>query len=317
MVGADSYLAEQSVETLLEQAVGREDRGQSLQVLRGDETSWTRVLDLARTGSLFAERRAILVRGAEALKGSDEGVSEYLDDPTPGVTLILVAAKADKRKGAWRRIAESAQVVAAEPLKGWALRKRVAEELRKRKLALDDEATDELLDRVGQDLRRLIGELDKLAAFGEGSRLGAEEVAAVLGRGIARPLYALSDALANRERDLALRLLDEVLEEGETPVYVLGALHRSLRSVRAVRSLRPSTPEQIAVRLQMHPFKARILADAGRRWNDPELRGALAALSKADQAMKNSADPRVALTAAVAEACGAGREASGAPRRGR
>jgi DNA polymerase-3 subunit delta len=318
VVGGDSYLAEQGAERLLERAVGGSGRGDSVQVVRGDETSWGRLLDLARTGSLFAERRAVLVRGAEALKGPDDGLAEYLKDPTPGVTLILMAAKPDKRKASWKRILEAAEVVPAEPLKGRALRARVAEELRERGLDLDEEAQDELVERVGQDLRRLVGEIDKLLAFGEGrSRLTAEEVAAVLGRGLARPLYALADALASRQRELALRLLDEALEEGETPQYVLGALHRSLRTVRAIRGFRQTSWGEIASRLRIPPFKVKDLVQAGRLWSDDELRDALAALGRADRRMKSSVEPRVALTAAVGQACGAGREASGAPRRER
>jgi DNA polymerase III delta subunit len=95
-------------------------------------------------------------------------------------------------------------------------------------------------------------------------------------------------------------------------------LHRSLRTVRAVRRQGQAPPEQIAGRLGLHPVKAKILVEAGRRWSETELQRALQALSKADRDMKTSADPRVALSVAVAQACGgARREASGGPPRGR
>jgi len=318
VVGADSYLAEQAAEGLLERAVGREGRSESVQTVRGDETTWARLLDLARTGSLFAERRAILVRGAEALKGSDDGLVEYLEDPAPGLTLILLAAKPDKRKASWKRILEQAEVVPAEPLKGRALRARVADELRRRGLEMDEEALDELLARVGQDLRRLMGEIDKLQAFAGGrSRLAAEDVAAVLGRGLARPLYEMADALAARRWDVTLRLLDEALEEGEAPVYVLGVLHRSLRQMRAVRSMRQASSGEMASRLRVPPFKVNDVVKAGRLWTDEALAQAFAALGKADREIKTSVDPRVALLGAVRRACGAEGEASRGPRRGR
>lgn len=318
VVGGDSYLAELAVEKLLERAVGLEGRSDSVQTLRGDETPWVRLLDLVRTRSLFAERKAIVVRGAEALKGPDEGLAEYLADPTPGVALILLAAKPDKRKTAWKRLLEAAEVVSADPLKGGALRSHVTDELRRRGLAMDGDAFDELLERVGGNLRRLMGEIDKLQSFAEGrSRISVEDVAAVLGRGLARPLYALSDALCTRERDLALRLLHEALEEGEAPVYVLGALHRSLRAVRAVRGLRGSSWGEIASRLGVPPFKVKHLVEAGGRWTDKELEQATSALGKADRQLKTSVDPRVALLVAVGQACGAGRAVSGAQRRGR
>jgi len=297
--------------------VGPDGRSESVQTLRGDETTWTRLLDVARTGSLFADRRAVLVRGAEGLKGPDDGLAEYFKDPTPGLTLILLVTKPDKRKPVWKRVLEEAEVVSAEPLKARSLRGHVGEELRRRGLAMDEEALDELIERVGQDLRRLMGEIDKLQAFAAGrSRFTADDVAAVLGRGLARPLWVLADALASRQRELALRLLDEALEEGEAGPYILAALHRSLRQMGLVRSLRQASWGEIASRLRVPPFKVKDLVEAGQLWTEDALQQALDALGKADRQIKNSADPRVALAAAVVRACG-GPRATGAPRKGR
>src|SRR5688572_7965696 len=121
VAGSDSHLAEEALEKALQQAVG-DDRTEAVQVLRGDETTWARVLDAARSGSLFASHRAVVVRNAEALKGEGDDVPAYLDDPTPGVALILVAAKPDKRKVLWKRLFERAEVLPADPLKGRAIR---------------------------------------------------------------------------------------------------------------------------------------------------------------------------------------------------
>jgi len=77
VVGSDSYLAEQALESLLQAAVG-DERADAVQVFRGDETTWPRVLEAARTGSLFATRRAVVVRNADAIKGEGEEVEGYL-----------------------------------------------------------------------------------------------------------------------------------------------------------------------------------------------------------------------------------------------
>jgi hypothetical protein len=45
---------------------------------------------------------------------------------------------------------------------------------------------------------------------------------------------------------------------------------------------------------------------AARGWSDEELGRAMAALDRADRRIKNSADSRAALQAAVVEACGGG-----------
>ena len=92
IVGTDTFLAEEILDRVLEGALG-EDRQEGLQVLYGDETTWERLVAVAQTGSLFAPRRAIVVRRADQLKGDEERIAAYADDPSPEVTLVLMAPK--------------------------------------------------------------------------------------------------------------------------------------------------------------------------------------------------------------------------------
>jgi len=306
--GFDSFRAEEALQALLEEALGP-DHEEAVQTCRGDETTWSRVLDAARSPSLFVPRRAVVVRGAEALKGETQGVEAYVDDPSPQIVLILVAAKPDGRKAVWKLLMERAKVVKTEPLKGRALRAYVTDDLRRRRLSLDEQGLDALLERVGQDLRRLMGEVDKLEAFagGEG-KLTADTVSAVLGRGMAQPLYRLGDALLAREPAEVLALADEILDEGEAAPLVLGALYRTLRQLRGVSALggaRASRAE-LASRLRIPPFKVGDVLDAARRWPEKDLRRAAAAFGVADRRLKTGGEPRMVLAAAVVDACRGG-----------
>ena len=315
VLGADSFLSEQALESLLDSWVGplRDD---TVEAFRGEETTWARVLDAARTGSLFAERRAVVVRGAEQLSGEPEGLDAYLEDPTPGVALVLVAPKVDRRRGVWQRVLGRAEVHSAEPLKGRALRARVLDEIRRRGLRIADEGVQELLERVGQDLRRLMGEIDKLEAFAAGGEpLTAQVVSAVMGHGIARPLYRLADALMARRAVEALELIGETLEEGESAVVVLGAIHRALRQLRGALALGPGRRAEAVSRLGLLPFKVDAVLDASRLWKEKDLEKAMAALGKADRALKTGADPQVTLAAAVLDVLGGAARA--APAAGR
>ncbi len=303
--GFDSHRAEESLATILEKFLGA--GGAEVETLRGDETTWVRVLDSARTPSLFAPRRAVVVRGAEALKGDAQGLGEYLDDPNPNVVVVLVAAKPDGRRVAWKTVLAKANVVKVEPLKGRALRGHVVQELQRRKLPLTDDALDELIERVGQDLRRLLGEVEKLEAFWDGKgAISAETVAAVSGRGLAPPLYRLGDALLSRQVGGLLALTEEVLAEGESGPLVLGALYRALRQVHGVHALGGARAgrQALASRLRIPPFKIDDVLAAARRWPEQDLRRAVRAFGRADRQMKLGRDPRVVLCAVVVEACG-------------
>jgi DNA polymerase-3 subunit delta len=310
------------LEPLLADWVGL-DRSDSVTVLRGDECSWARVVESARSGSLFASRRAVVVRNGDALKGEGDELAAYLEDPSPDARLIVMVAKPDKRRAVWKRLLEHAEVHVAEPLKGMAARRYVTEQVRRRKLPLREDAIEELFERVGQDLRRLMGELDKIEAFTEGRRgaLGADEVAALLGRGLAQPLYKLGDAFTARRRVEVLSLVERVLDDGEPALKVLATLHYAARRLRAARALRDARMprEALAGRLGVPPFKVQDLMEAARGWNDAQLVAAVAALSEADRRIKTSSDPRAALVAAVVEATGKGRAKTlrRAPRSGR
>lgn len=290
-----------------------EDRTDAVQVFRGDETGWGRVVEAARTGSLFAARRAVVVRNADAIKGEGEELASYLADPSPDVALIVMAARPDKRKKPWKGLMARAEVVSADPLKPAAVKARVRDEVRHRVLPLEHAAVEELIEAVGQDLRRLMGELEKLEAFAIGRKgnLTADDVSAVLGRGIGQPLYKMADALSARRPDTVLAMMEVALDETVPSLVVLSALHRALRQVRAAGAMRQARMSSDAIAARLLPpnlkFKIDSLIAAVRLWPEEDLKTAIAAFDRADRLVKNSADPRAALTVAVVEACGGGK----------
>jgi len=79
----DSFLAEEALEALLAEAVGKE-RADAVEAFRGEEATWARVFDAARTRSLFAAQRAVVVRDADALKGEPDGLDAFRAIRRPG-----------------------------------------------------------------------------------------------------------------------------------------------------------------------------------------------------------------------------------------
>jgi DNA polymerase III delta subunit len=358
IVGEDTYLAEAALEQVLQEAVGQE-RSEAVQVLYGDEQKkadgggWAAVLGLARTGSLFAAHRAIVVRRADlfpedrsrsgdaeaseeggaadtgprqkkkAAKDEEHPLIAYAADPSRDVTLVLVAARPDRRRNPWAKLLKQVAVHDVSPKKGRVLRAYVEQELRQRALRFTADALEELLSEVGQDLRRLMGEVDKLEAWTGGrNEIKLDDVSALLGHGFGQPLYRLSDAFAARERVASLELVDELLrdrsdsDQKEASFKILATLHRTLRQVRGAVALREAgTPRpQIGARLlpANMQFKLDALLDASRRWSERDLALALDVMGRTDRGMKRGADAAVALTSAIVASCGG---AATSPRR--
>ena len=130
-----------------------------------------------------------------------------------------------------------------------------------------------------------------------------------MGRGKAQPLYRLADALTARRGAEALERMEELLEEGEEPLRILGTLYRSLRQVLAAVGLREARMprDEMLARLGLPAtmaFKLPALLEASRAWPERELARALSALDRADRRIKTGGHSKVALTAAVVECCG-------------
>ena len=353
IVGEDSYLAEAALERVLRSAVG-EGGDEATRVFYGDETKWAEVLGAARTGSLFAPSRAIVVRRAELFsedrgrkeeregKDDEDGAASggaepeapeasgrktkkaappehpllsYVSSPAPDVTLVLVAARPDKRRQPWKAVLPRVEVHEAAPLKRAALRGYVEQELRRRGLRLSRDVLGLVLDEVGQDLRRLMGEIDKLEAFVDGrAEFTVEDVSALLGKGLGQPLYLLSDAFAARDTPRALELVERLLGDGEPGPLVVAALHRALRQVRGAVALRSAGVPAAQIGARLLPphmqFKLEALLTAAKRWSEPEIRRAIVLLEATDRGIKRGGDTAVALTGAVVAATTSPRRAS-------
>jgi DNA polymerase-3 subunit delta len=172
----------------------------------------------------------------------------------------------------------------------------------------DESAVRELAALGGDDLRRLDGEIRKLAAFADGrtaTRADVQEL--VVGRDTI--IWTLLDALAERRRDRALAALRRLYEQGETPEALLGRdvapLYRRLLLAKEVSLLdrRERAAVDVAA-LGLNPRALPKLAEQVARFDLAELDRALDLLLATDRLIKTGeTEPATALEVLVIELC--------------
>ena len=112
-------LAEEALEDAAGRGPGRPRARTRSQILRGDETTWARVLEARAPARCSRRSRAVVVRNADALKGEGEEVAGLPRRSHPGSCARPAgrqARQAARRRGSasWSRRA----VTPAEPLEG-------------------------------------------------------------------------------------------------------------------------------------------------------------------------------------------------------
>ena len=249
-----------------------------------------RLADEAAQKSLIGGRRVIRVRDAvDRLAALFAG---FLESPA-GDGFIVVEAGELSGSGL-RRVFDTSPCAVAIGCYPDTPRDRAAvirDTLRAHRITASGEATQFLVEHLGSDRLLTRAELEKLVLFaGEGSLVELDDVLLSIGDSAA---LATDDAvMAAAEGDAAKvdRVLDRILQEGESAVSLIRAMLRHLQRLHmlAARVAAGATPAEV-VRTARPPIFFRQEDNFKRQlvlWNEAGLRGQLDRIAQAELHMK-------------------------------
>ncbi len=173
---------------------------------------------------------------------------------------------------------------------------------------LTREACNLLVSFVGHDLRLLDQELDKLAAFAGYNRpITVDDIKALVRSAQEEDVFALVDALGARNREQAMRSLQDRLAHGDNELYLLTMIARQLRLILAAKDLaqEQKKPEEIGRELNIrHSFIVEKLLRQGQQFHIQELEAIQRRVLEIDQAIKTGRmEGALALELLVVEVC--------------
>jgi DNA polymerase-3 subunit delta len=174
---------------------------------------------------------------------------------------------------------------------------------------LDPAAARMLVDRMGANPPRLGNELERLALWaGEGGEVGAADLDAMVADTSEAAVWALSDALIERDPAAALRIAERLIWQGENVTgLIYGLASRLRKACTAAEMLGEGTPPpQVESKLGMHPYAAKQLVRRLGGVDAAELREATIALADLEVWCRGGADygDELALTLALRAAAG-------------
>ena len=254
---------------------------------------------------LIVKRAKRLVEGSQA-----EALVGYLKDPSPQTVLVMeLESSPDGRRKAWKEIEKQVVVVQCDPPKDWEVEEWVAGQARIRKLPLDADAVRYLAKEFGSDLRRQLGELEKISLYAGGEKLDGQELASLLGRGKAQSIFKFTDAVASRQVAVALKQLGRLLDEGEPALRILALLDRVLGQLLLAKEFGAGRgrSSQLMKVLRVPPRAADNIALWSDRYRERDLLDAIEGLARCDRQLKSSGTPsRLILEGFVLSVCGTG-----------
>lgn len=257
------------------------------------------VIEALETPSLLGGRRVVIVRDAHALKkDATEALSSYLASPSEQSVLVLVG---DARSKLMTQAKKAGSVVTLDAPRGRRLASWLRERAREQRLKLDDRGAWALIDAVGSGLRDLDVALGQLSTgLGAGAKVGPAEVRRAFPRLADERIYAFTDAVGERKTAASVGMLRRLLEQGDEPLMVFGALVAQVRRMLVARPVVERGPRAVAELLGMPEWRAERLHRQARSYREGELMDAMEVLAECDVEMKGGdLPPEIALERAV------------------
>lgn len=202
LMGEESYFIDKLSHLIVQTLLKPEEQDFNLDIMYGSEVSMEQVIDRARTYPMMAERRVVLVREAQGLRGTDV-LETYLQNHTPTSVLVFCHkhGKLDARKNASKAIQRMGVLFESKRVYESHLPGFIAQYLRTGGAEADEKAMNMLANHVGTDLGRMASELDKLLlALPRGERRISPQMVETL-TGVSKDFnsFELIDAIARKD----------------------------------------------------------------------------------------------------------------------
>ena len=179
LMGDESYYIDKISDYIAEHVLRPEERDFNQTVVFGSDISASQIVDSAKAFPMMAEKRVVIVKEAQNLKGT-EPLVKYFKQPVVSTVLVLCHKNGsiDKRK----KIIPAAQVGGAVIFESKKLYERelpgfITSYFMQHEITVEQKAAQMIADHVGADLHRLTSELDKiLISFSEVDRMVTPEI---------------------------------------------------------------------------------------------------------------------------------------------
>lgn len=270
--GEEHFLKEDSLRKLKAKLITPEMEPFNYNLLHGFETDYGQIIAAAQSLPMFAEKRLVVVKHAEAMEDQDLGkviesrnlpknkkdqklalllsfLEEYLKNPSPFTVLTFVY---NENRAFWERgkkpefgkyrrkefklLQNYCTEVSFRRLSEERVKTWITEHARKNGYTITPEGVSYLIDLLGTDLTAIANELQKcFIGLGERREIGVEYLEGSAGRVHYHRIFELTDAIGGKDLARSLKILHRIIEDGYKPLHILNSLSRHLTKIASLK----------------------------------------------------------------------------------
>ncbi len=293
LYGEEEFLIQEAADLIFREVVDPACADFNFNTVYCRDTSAADIVSLAQTLPFMSEKRLVIAKEIDALKAADlEVLVPYLNDPSPATCLVMISNQAKyEKKPVISAVEAQGAVVRFYPLlegdiigwiEGWA---------KARGLSLHRDAAQYLWQVIGNDLQKIVNELQKVEIYiKEGKAITFKDVKTVVGDFREYTSFDLAAAVGRKDEGKALLILSRLIQEGESPVALLGAIAWNFRRLLHAKSMEKDGMglDKIMGKLRVIFHQTALFKEQMRRNTMDDLRLAFSDMLSTDRALKSS-----------------------------
>jgi len=259
LYGKDDFTKHQALESIRKNICDPDTLAVNTCLLNGKQLSLKQLEDACNVyPSLLCPARLVIVEGllgrfeSKRKKGrrvsDSEGKSSrdmeewlglvgYVKRLPPTTELVLVDGELKAQNRLLSALLPLAEAKAFPAFKDEALRLWVQSRVKDSGGTITIGAMNALVALVGADLWAMSSEIDKLLAYSEGQHITEEDVNQAVSYVRETDIFTLVDAILEGRREIAQQWLQQLLQSGAGPPYILVMITRQLRLITAAKEL--------------------------------------------------------------------------------
>lgn len=287
--GVDKYLIDKEIDKII-----KKNKIDNNSIIRYslNEDSIDNILEDANTFNLFSDTKLIIVNDANIFTSSNDILTDkiinYLNNYNDKSYLVftLLSDKIDNRKKITKVMSDKGNVIDLN--KKEVNTNYIISYLKENGYQINMSDARMILNKVGNNLFSINNELDKLMLFKlEDKVIDKNSIDLLINENIDSSLFALVDAITNKDKDKMLKLYHECLLESD-PIMIINMLANKYILLYQVKRLISDgySDDKIAKELEVHPYPVKLARNICYSYSVKEILDIILKLANLDKDIK-------------------------------
>ena len=284
--GEEPYFIDVLTKAIQDNALEESERDFNQSILYGKDAEVLSLISELKSYPMMAERRLVILKEAQYFKAIEQ-LESYLENPANS-TIFVICYKYktfDARKKTLKNALKNGVVFKSEKVKEYQLAEWIQQNVKSSGYEMTSKACMLMVESLGNDLGRIVKELEKLAVLIEkGTIINENHIEENIGISKDYNVFELTNAVANKDNLKALKIVDyfEHNPKAADLVFVISNLFKFFSQIMRIHFLPNKSREAVAKALGVHPFVAGELTNAKNKYDPRKIAANIALIHEYD-----------------------------------